>query len=254
MATGWNSNSEESASEETEATNTATPIAKTSAADSGTATAAGGAEPAGLESAENRQPENMEPATTVPPVVETTKAQSNATANSAASSEGTEDEAAALIAQANAALEKKQYAEALMTLQKVPKDQRDSKFSNLLIKARVGASEAEQINTALLTDALTAIQPAQASQFTEAIAKARRIQPGEPVYDEAQQNIKSWSQTILDIAEGRAATGSLEKRDRRRSSHAQRQRGSLPKSPEQNRLLAAASTKQSHHSNGQNHT
>ena len=123
-----------------------------------------------------------------------------------AASEGT---TAALIAQAEAAIEKKQYSEALTALKEVPRDQRDSKFSSVLIKARVGASEAEQTNAALLTDALTAIQPTQASQFTEAIATARRIQPGEPLYENAQRNIQSWSQTILDIAEGRAASGNL---------------------------------------------
>ena len=123
-----------------------------------------------------------------------------------AASEGT---TAALIAQAEAAIEKKQYSEALTALKEVPRDQRDSKFSSVLIKARVGASETEQTNAALLTDALTAIQPTQASQFTEAIATARRIQPGEPLYENAQRNIQSWSQTILDIAEGRAASGNL---------------------------------------------
>ena len=154
-------------------------------------------------------PEDTQP--TIPaPEADATKAQPNTAPTNTASSAASGNKAAALIAQANAALEKKQYSEALITLRDVPKDQRDSQFSSILIKARVGAAEAEQINAALLTDALTSIQPAQASQFTQAIAKARRIQVGEPVYEEAQQNIKSWSQTILDIAEGRAASGSLE--------------------------------------------
>ena len=118
--------------------------------------------------------------------------------------------AAALIAQATAALEKNQYSEALIALKDVPKDQRDSQFSNILIQARAGAAEAQQNNASLLTDARTAIQPTQASQFTEAIAKAKQIQPGEPYYAEAQRDIRGWSQIILDIAEGRATSGNLE--------------------------------------------
>ena len=118
--------------------------------------------------------------------------------------------AAALMAKANTAIEQQQYSEALITLQEVPQAQRDDKFSALLVKARAGAAEAQQTNASLLTDARTAIQPTQASQFTQAIAKARLIQPGEPYYDEAQKDISGWSQVILDIAEGRASSGSLE--------------------------------------------
>ena len=126
-------------------------------------------------------------------------------------SENPEDKAAAaaLMAQATAALEKNQYSEALIALKDVPREQRDSKFSEILIKARAGAAEAQQNNASLLTDARTAIQPTQASQFTEAIAKAKLIQPGEPYYDEAQKDIRGWSQIILDIAEGRATSGNL---------------------------------------------
>ncbi len=77
-------------------------------------------------------------------------------------------------------------------------------------RARAGAVTAQQTNASVLNDARTSIQPIQASQFTEAIAKARLIQPGEPLYEEAQQDIRSWSQVILDIAEGRATSGDLE--------------------------------------------
>ncbi len=115
-----------------------------------------------------------------------------------------------LIAQANAALSQKQYSEALITLQQVPKSQRDEKFSAVLTQARAGAAAAQQANASVLTEARTAIQPTQASQFTEAIAKARLIKPGEPYYEAAQADIRSWSQIILDIAEGRATSGSLD--------------------------------------------
>ncbi|MEL6940949.1 MAG: hypothetical protein AAFO84_17355, partial [Cyanobacteria bacterium J06598_1] len=115
----------------------------------------------------------------------------------------------ALLAEANTALSARQYSEALITLQQVPKDQRDSAFSSILTKARAGAAEAQQYNASVLTDARTSIQPTQASQFTDAIAKARLIKAGEPYYEEAQQDIRSWSQIILDIAEGRATSGNL---------------------------------------------
>lgn len=44
----------------------------------------------------------------------------------------------------------------------------------------------------------------QASDLSLAIATARKIQPGEPLYEQAQENIKIWSRMILDLAEGRA--------------------------------------------------
>ena len=118
--------------------------------------------------------------------------------------------AKALIAQANASIEQRQYSEALITLQQVPRTQRDSSFSAVLTKARTGSAEAQQTNASVLTEARTSIQPTQASQFTEAIAKARLIQPGEPYYETAQRDIRSWSQVILDIAEGRATSGNID--------------------------------------------
>lgn len=132
------------------------------------------------------------------------------TAASPAAPEAEKTSAQALITQAKAALEQKQYSEALIALQQVPKSQRDESFSSVLTQARAGAAAAQQKNASVLTEARTAIQPTQASQFTEAIAKARLIQPGEPYYEEAQQDIRGWSQVILDIAEGRATSGNLE--------------------------------------------
>jgi len=45
----------------------------------------------------------------------------------------------------------------------------------------------------------------QVTEFADAIAQARQIQKGEPMYEEAQQDIDRWSQMILDMAIGRAA-------------------------------------------------
>ncbi len=117
----------------------------------------------------------------------------------------------ALIARASDALKQRQYSDALIALQQVPQSQRDATFSSVLTQARAGAAEAQQANASVLTDARTAIQPTQASQFADAIAKARSIQSGEPYYEEAQQDIRSWSQIILDIAEGRATSGNLDR-------------------------------------------
>ena len=201
LATGWGSASEEVEFEEPQTDSAASepdePEADVAAATETSTETLENASPAAAPNSTQSENTQTEAAETNP----------EATSNSAATSE---NEAVALIAQAKAALEKKQYSEALIALKEVPKNQRSSEFSSVLIQARVGASEAEQANAALLTDALTAIQPAQASQFTEAIAKARQIQPGEPLHEDAQKNIQSWSQTILDISEGRAASGNLE--------------------------------------------
>ena len=147
------------------------------------------------------------PAETTP----ATPAQNNAVATDVQTEGVQSDESTkALLAQANKALSQRQYSEALILLQQVPKDQRDSAFSTVLTKARAGAAEAQQYNASVLTDARTSIQPTQASQFTDAIAKARLIKKGEPYYEEAQADIRSWSQIILDIAEGRATSGNLD--------------------------------------------
>ncbi len=137
---------------------------------------------------------------------------SDAEEESSAAAESSAEEQAqakALIAQANSAVEKRQYSEALIALQQVPRSQRDVTFSTTLTKARAGAAEAKRTNASVLTEARTSIQPTQASQFTEAIAKARLIQPGEPYYDTARKDIEGWSQIILDISEGRATSGDL---------------------------------------------
>ncbi|MGC1310573.1 MAG: caspase family protein [Phormidesmis sp.] len=118
--------------------------------------------------------------------------------------------AKALIDEANAAIAQNQYSEALIALQQVPQTERDTTFSSALTRARAGAAAAQQANASVLTEAQTFIQPAQASQFTQAIAKARPIRPGQPSYEEAQESIRTWSRTILDIAEGRATSGNLD--------------------------------------------
>ncbi|MDZ8029730.1 caspase family protein [Nostoc sp. DedSLP04] len=66
------------------------------------------------------------------------------------------------------------------------------------------SSESKKRNQAVLDLAKMSLRQTQASDLSMAIATARKIQPGEPLYEQAQENIKIWSQMILDLAEGRA--------------------------------------------------
>ena len=66
------------------------------------------------------------------------------------------------------------------------------------------SSEPEKRNQAVLDLAKMSLRQTQASDLNMAIATARKIRPGEPLYDQAQENIQIWSQMILDLAEGRA--------------------------------------------------
>ncbi|HAX86881.1 MAG TPA: peptidase C14 [Cyanobacteria bacterium UBA11370] len=66
-----------------------------------------------------------------------------------------------------------------------------------------------EVNQQTLAQAKRLIQPNQASLFSQAIAQARQIRPGEPLYNQAQQDITRWSQVILDLAEGRAKQGNF---------------------------------------------
>ncbi|MEL7141113.1 MAG: caspase family protein [Cyanobacteria bacterium J06631_9] len=130
--------------------------------------------------------------------------------SAAASNNESDDAVKALLAEADNAIQQRKYADALAILQQVPRGQRDSSFSSLLTKVRAGQADSREINASTLTAARTAIQPTQASPFADAIAQASLIQPGEPYHDQAQADIRSWSQTILDIAVGRATSGNLD--------------------------------------------
>ncbi|MBE9034582.1 caspase family protein [aff. Roholtiella sp. LEGE 12411] len=65
-------------------------------------------------------------------------------------------------------------------------------------------SESKNRNQAVLDLRKMSLRPTQASDLSLAIATARKIQPGEPLYQQAQENIKIWSRMILELAEGRA--------------------------------------------------
>ncbi|MDZ8257868.1 caspase family protein [Nostoc sp. ChiQUE01b] len=66
------------------------------------------------------------------------------------------------------------------------------------------SSQSKKRNQAVLDLAKMSLRQTQASDLSMAIATARKIQPGEPLYEQAQENINIWSQMILDLAEGRA--------------------------------------------------
>jgi len=62
----------------------------------------------------------------------------------------------------------------------------------------------------LLEQARVSLGGISASRLSEAIAKASQIQRNDPLYSTAQQDIERWSQTILDIANGRALQGNYQ--------------------------------------------
>lgn len=68
----------------------------------------------------------------------------------------------------------------------------------------------EEASRSILARARTYIQTNQASGFSRAIEEAQKIQPGAPLYEEAQADISRWSEVILDISRGRAAKGNFE--------------------------------------------
>jgi len=65
-------------------------------------------------------------------------------------------------------------------------------------------SESKKRNQAVLDLAKMSLRQTQASDLSLAIATAKKIKPGEPLYEQAQENIKIWTRMILDLAEGRA--------------------------------------------------
>ncbi len=64
-------------------------------------------------------------------------------------------------------------------------------------------------NLALLDRSKVQLQASSASGFSQAIALANQIPENDPLYPTAQENIERWSQTILDIAQGRAQTNNF---------------------------------------------
>lgn len=70
-------------------------------------------------------------------------------------------------------------------------------------------SKDQDLNVALLLAAKGQIKRGAASSYSKAIQQANKIQPGQPKYEEAQQLIGEWSETILKIAQLRGSQGKL---------------------------------------------
>lgn len=103
---------------------------------------------------------------------------------------------------AQVALRSQQYEEASRQLARVPTEQRNENYVALL----------QQTNQGLLVQARASLSRPralsatnQASDFSTAIQLASRIQPEQPLYAEAQQDIDRWSQIILELARSRAS-------------------------------------------------
>ncbi|WP_293129730.1 caspase family protein [Microcoleus sp. bin38.metabat.b11b12b14.051] len=67
----------------------------------------------------------------------------------------------------------------------------------------------QQVNATLLSAAKSQIKRGAASSYSKGIQQANKIKPGQPKYEEAQQLIGEWSDTILKIAQLRSSQGRL---------------------------------------------
>ena len=65
-------------------------------------------------------------------------------------------------------------------------------------------SESEKRSQAVLELGKMSLQATQPGDLAKAIATASKIQPSEPLYQQAQDNIQIWTRMILDLAEDRA--------------------------------------------------
>jgi len=70
-------------------------------------------------------------------------------------------------------------------------------------------SKDQDVNIALLSAAKGQIKRGVASSYSKGIQQANKIQPGQPKYEEAQQLIGDWSESILKIAQLRGSQGKL---------------------------------------------
>ncbi|NJL46920.1 MAG: hypothetical protein HC929_04730 [Leptolyngbyaceae cyanobacterium SM2_5_2] len=111
---------------------------------------------------------------------------------------------------ARTALAKQQFGEALTWLNQIPEDQRPEDYATLLSEAEAGYASSVVTGEAMLSEARRLVEPVPASLFNDAIERARQVPVGDPEYDQAQADIARWSQVILDLAEGRAASGNFD--------------------------------------------
>ena len=110
---------------------------------------------------------------------------------------------------AEEAIAANRYGEARAWLTQVPPELQNNNYQSLLQEANSEVAEAAARNQDILNNARQIIQPASASMFNDAIEQARQVPPEDPFYEQAQADIARWGQVILDLAEGRAASGDI---------------------------------------------
>ena len=82
--------------------------------------------------------------------------------------------------------------------------QSSTQANNILENAKIYIDLNSSATTTLPPSSRAYLQDSQASPFNRAIAQAQKIESDSPFYVEAQEDIHRWSETILDIAIGRA--------------------------------------------------
>ncbi|MGM3306711.1 caspase family protein [Anabaena sp. WFMT] len=70
--------------------------------------------------------------------------------------------------------------------------------------ARLPIVDSQKRNQAILELGKMSLSATKASDLSQAIASTKKIKPGEPLYQQAQENIQIWNQLILELAEERA--------------------------------------------------
>ncbi|MEB3291479.1 MAG: caspase family protein [Leptolyngbya sp.] len=111
---------------------------------------------------------------------------------------------------ARKALAERQFGEAITWLNQIPEGERPEDFDALLAQAEVGQTTSVVTGEVILDDARRLVEPVSASLFNDAIERARQVPVDDPLYDQAQADIARWSQVMLDLAEGRAASGNFD--------------------------------------------
>ncbi|MGJ3251599.1 MAG: caspase family protein [Elainellaceae cyanobacterium] len=113
-----------------------------------------------------------------------------------------------------AALRDERYEDVLTWLDQVPSSEQDENYADLRAEAEELYAQSRQQNQQILNQAIASLGQArqltptnQASDFSRAITQARAIEPGQPLYEQAQQHIQRWSGVILDLAKARANAG-----------------------------------------------
>lgn len=170
-------------------------------------------DPVGEAPAETTPPETTPPETAVEPEGPSTATEETPTAAPAGPlfppESATPAEGDSALQRAQAAIAAGRYGEAQTWLAQVPPDSRDGTYEAALAQIEGKVDESTIRNRAVLDQARQTLQPLSASALNDAIEAARQIPPEDPYFEQAQADITRWSQVILDLAEGRAASNNF---------------------------------------------